>query len=269
MKIISTKKKLTKLIKNEKNLGFVPTMGAFHIGHISLFKKSISECRKTIVSIFVNKPQFNNKNDYKKYPRNIKKDIKKIKKLSIDYVYLPTSNQIYPKGINRKLDISLFKKKLCGKFRPGHFESVADVVERFIKIIRPDKIYFGKKDFQQFIIIKDFIKKNYPKIKIVGCKIIRDKNGLVCSSRNFFLKPYEKKNSSRIYKLILKNKKKLINKKISISFVKRKIFEYGAKKIDYIEILDINKLIKPFKRKKVFKIFIAYYMGNTRLIDNI
>ncbi len=118
MKIISTKNKLIKIIRRDKNLGFVPTMGSIHSGHISLIKKSIKLCDKTIVSIFVNKPQFNRKSDFKKYPRVIKKDIYKIKKLKADLLYLPTEKQIYPKGINKNIKINPFGKKLCGKYRP-------------------------------------------------------------------------------------------------------------------------------------------------------
>ena len=132
-------------------------MGAIHIGHISLIKKSISQCNKTIVTIFINKPQFNRKSDYKKYPRVIKKDISIIKKLKVDYLFLPKVNQIYPDGPNKNIKISALGKKLCGKFRPKHFEAVVDVIDRFIKIINPKKIYFGEKDMQQLKIIQEFM----------------------------------------------------------------------------------------------------------------
>jgi len=153
MKIFLNKNNLIKFIKNEKNLGFVPTMGSIHLGHISLFKRSISQCNRTIVSIFINKPQFNRKIDYQKYPRTLKKDISILKRLKVDYLYIPTNDQIYPTGSNKKIKISSFGKKLCGKFRPGHFEAVVDVIERFIKIINPKKIYLGEKDMQQLKII--------------------------------------------------------------------------------------------------------------------
>ena len=146
MKIILNKNKLLRLIKAKKNLGFVPTMGGIHFGHISLIKKSISQCDMTIVSIFINKPQFNRKKDFKMYPRVLSKDIAILKKLKIDFLYLPSVKQIYPKGVNKKIKISSFSKKLCGKFRPGHFKAVVDVIDRFIKIIRPQKIYLGEKD---------------------------------------------------------------------------------------------------------------------------
>ena len=129
MKIFLTKIKLSQFVKNEKNLGFVPTMGALHLGHVSLIKRSLSQCNKTIVSIFVNKPQFNMKSDFKKYPKTLNKDIKILKRLKVSYLYLPTHNQIYPDGINKNIRISNFKKKLCGKFRPGHFEAIVDVVD--------------------------------------------------------------------------------------------------------------------------------------------
>ena len=185
MKIILNKNKLKVLIHNEKNLGFVPTMGAIHKGHISLIKKCISQCDKTIVSIFVNKPQFNKKIDFKKYPRALKKDIQILRKIKMNYLYLPSVNQIYPKGQNKSIKISSFSKKLCGKLRPGHFRAVVDVIDRFIKIIKPKRIYFGEKDMQQLKIIDAFIKKNHKNIKVVGCKTIREKNGGACSSRNF------------------------------------------------------------------------------------
>ena len=269
MKIILSKKKLRKFILNEKNLGFVPTMGAIHVGHLSLIKKSISQCSKTIVSIFVNKPQFNKKDDFRKYPRILKKDISLLKKTGVDYLYTPKFNQIYPNGINKSIKIDSFEKKLCGRFRPRHFKSVADVINRFVKLINPKKMYFGEKDMQQLKIIEDFIKKNHSKTKVVGCKTIREKNGIACSSRNFLLSFDEKVIASKIYKLLIKRKKNLIKNKIYLRDIKKKILKIGVAKVDYIEVLDINKIIKPYKNKNIYKIFIAYYLGKTRLIDNI
>jgi len=269
MKIISNKSKLIKFAHYENNLGFVPTMGCIHQGHISLIKKCISQCEKTIVSIFINRPQFNKKSDFQKYPRKLKKDISILKKLKVDYLYLPSVNQIYPKGKNSNIKISSFRKRLCGKFRPGHFEAVADVIDRFIKIIKPKSIYFGEKDMQQLKIIEYFVKKNHSWTKVIGCKTIRDKNGVALSSRNFLLSIKEKQIASEIYKLIINNKKNLIQKNLSLKSIKRKIFKLGVHKIDYIEMLNINKLIKPYKRNNKYKIFIAYYLGSTRLIDNI
>jgi len=269
MKIFLNKNRLVKLIKEEKNLGFVPTMGSIHLGHISLFKRSISQCNKTIASIFINKPQFDRKIDYQTYPRILKNDILLLKKLKVDYLFIPSSNQIYPTGPNKKIKISSLGKKLCGKFRPGHFRAVADVIERFIKIINPKKIYLGEKDMQQLKIIEHYVKKNYNKIKVIGCKTIRERNGIPCSSRNFLLSSNEKRIASEIYRLLINKKKYLIKKKISLNKIKNKIFELGAHKIDYIKLLDINKIIKPYKRNKKYRIFIAYYLRSTRLIDNI
>jgi pantoate--beta-alanine ligase len=269
MKIILNKNNLIKFIKNEKRIGFIPTMGAIHAGHMSLFKKSKNQCNKTVVSIFINKPQFNKKSDYEKYPRNLKKDIRLIKKANVDFLYIPKNKEIYYNGTNKKIKINSFSKDLCGKSRPLHFKSVADVVERFINIIKPNNIYFGNKDMQQLIIMKDFIKKNYPKTKVIGCKTVRKKNGLVLSSRNLLLSNEEKIIASKIYKLILVNKKKLINNKNHINKIKIKIFKLGVKNIDYFKIININKIIKPYRNKEQYKIFIAYFLRSTRLIDNI
>ena len=269
MKIILNKKKLINLIGNEKNLGFVPTMGGIHAGHISLIKKSISQCNKTIVSIFINEPQFNKKSDYNSYPRILGKDISKLRKMNIDYLYLPQNKEIYPDGPNKNIKIDKFSKKLCGKNRPGHFEAVIDVINRFIKIIHPKKIYLGEKDMQQLKIIENFVKKKYSKIKIVPCKTIREKNGIPYSSRNFLLSKKQKKIASYIYKTLLKKKHKIINKKIPLYTIKKIMKKFEVKKIDYIEILNINKIIKPYKKNIINKIFISYYLGNVRLIDNI
>ena len=178
-------------------------------------------------------------------------------------------NQIYPQGYSKQIKISSFAKKLCGRFRPGHFEAVTDVIDRFIKIIKPKKIYFGEKDMQQLKIIEDYIKKNKIKTKVIRCKTIREKNGIPYSSRNFLLSSKEKLIASKIYKLIIREKKNLVKNKISSRFIKNQIFKLGSNKIDYLDVLDINKLIKPYKKNNKNKIFIAYYLGSTRLIDNI
>tara|TARA_B100000959_G_scaffold13805_1_gene13642 strand:- start:807 stop:1616 length:810 start_codon:yes stop_codon:yes gene_type:complete len=269
MKIILSKKKLIQILKEEKDLGFVPTMGALHKAHVYIIKKSISLCKKTIVTIFVNKPQFNEIADYKEYPRNINKDISILGKYKVDYLYLPTTKQIYPFGCNKNIKISSFSKKLCGKSRPGHFKAVVDVIDRFIKIINPKKIFLGEKDMQQLKIVEEFINKNHIKTKVVGCKTIREKNGVASSSRNSLLTANDFIIASRVYKLLYKSKNLLIKRKNVLKNIKNKIFQLGVRKIDYIELIDINKESRPFKKNKKYKLFIAYYLGSTRLIDNI
>ena len=269
MKIISSKKKLIKIIQNEKNLGFIPTMGAIHKAHIIMVKKCNRICNKSIVTIFINQPQFNRKSDYKNYPRVLKKDISLLRKHGVNYLYLPTARQIYPIKPNKKIQINALSKKLCGKFRPGHFEAVVDVIDRFLKIIKPSKIFLGEKDMQQLKIIEDFIKKNKIKTRVISCETIREKNGLAYSSRNSLLSQKAKKIASNIYQLLIKNKQNLIKRKIFLKLIKNEILKLGARKIDYIKILNVNKLIRPYKKKKKYKIFIAYYLNSTRLIDNI
>ena len=269
MKIILNKRKLINILKHKRDLGFVPTMGSIHKGHISLIKKSIKLSQETIVSIFINKHQFNRKIDYQKYPKNIEKDTSILRKCNVDYLYLPPNKQIYPNGPSKKIKINTLSKKLCGKFRPNHFEAVADVVNSLVKIIKPSKIFFGEKDMQQLKIMEDFFKKKKIKIKVIYCKTIRENNGIACSSRNVLLLKKQKAVASNVYKLISKNKNQLLKKNYLLKKIKAKILKMGVEKIDYLKILDINKLIKPFKKNVKFRIFIAYYLGKTRLIDNI
>ena len=187
MKILNNNNDLNEALKNESNLGFVPTMGSLHKGHISLIKSSKMNCNKTIVSIFINPTQFNKHNDYKNYPKNLKKDLSILKKLKIDFVYLPKKKHIY--NFIRKKKIKLLNKEkiLCAKFRKNHFEGVLDVMDRLTNQIKPKKIFMGQKDFQQLYLVKNFIEKKYH-TKIISCKTIRDKNKVALSSRNLLLK---------------------------------------------------------------------------------
>ena len=269
MKIFYNKKDLTSELNFEKNVGFVPTMGALHKGHISLIKKSKLQCNKTLVSIFVNKPQFNKSNDYKNYPRNINYDIKLVKKNKVDYLYLPKSNEIYPNGTSKNIRINSFHKRLCGKFRPRHFHAVVDVVNRFINIIRPRNIYFGEKDLQQLLLIKDFFKNKNIKTKVVMCKTVRENNGIPYSSRNLLLKNEHKKVAAKITKYIKSNKTKIIKKKIKLNNIKKLIYRMGVDSIDYVNVININQIIKPYNKKKKYKIFFSYNINKVRLIDNI
>lgn len=269
MKIISEINQLKKLLKNNKNLGFVPTMGGLHKGHEHLIRRSLFLCHKTIVSIFINKHQFNKKSDLDLYPRMESKDIAYLKKLDVDYVYIPTNKQIYPRGPTKKIKIHKFENELCGKFRPGHFKAVVDVIDRFIKIIKPKKIFLGEKDMQQLKIIQSFVHKKYKYINVIGCKTVRNRNGVPYSSRNFALSKTDLNMASLVYKFIFKSKKSILTKKLSMTFLKKKIKKIGINKIDYIEILDINKIVKPYIKKNKKRIFISYYIKKTRLIDNI
>jgi pantoate--beta-alanine ligase len=271
MKIFKNKLNLQKEISNENCLSFVPTMGGLHKGHLSLIKKAKKYKCKICVSIFVNPTQFNKKNDFKSYPRNIKSDIKKLKKLRINYLYLPDYSDIYSFKTKSKIYIDKFSKQLCGRFRKGHFEGVLNVINRFLEIIKPRYIYLGIKDYQQLTLIERHIKKKEIKTKVIKCKTIREKNGVACSTRNINLNSEQLIIASNIYKYLLNLNKKIKKnyKLFNESKIKKDLISLGATEIDYIENLDIKNFKRIHKLKKKFKLFFAYYINNIRLIDNI
>ena len=270
MKIILNKTYLSKTLGPFNDIGFVPTMGGIHDGHISLIKRSIKSNKKTIVSIFINPKQFNNVKDFNSYPANIKKDLailKKIKKL--DFVYIPTFKHVYEN--KKKSDIRIEKKYkvLCARFRKGHFEGVLDVMNRLTKLIKPKKIFMGKKDFQQLFLVKNFIENKF-NIKVIGCKTIRNRNNLALSSRNFLFKQNDLKDVEKISKNFLSLKKKIkYIKNINYFLHKtKKDFErFFNIKIEYLENRKTNNL-SISNEYNGSKIFLAYYFKGIRLIDN-
>ena len=269
MKLIKLKTDLIKAIEFDKRLGFVPTMGSLHDGHKALIKKSKKNCKKTLVSIFVNPTQFNNKKDYKTYPKNLKKDLNYLKKLNVDYVYLPNIKQIYWKK-NDKIKLNKSQSILCAKFRKGHFEGVLDVLNRFVELISPQKIFMGEKDFQQFFLVKNYIEKKH-NTKVYVCKTIRAKNKLALSSRNSLLNKKNFIESGIITKKLLILKKEIDRnkknyKELIINF-KKELFKIFNIKIEYLECRNIQNLSTNILNKP-FKLFIAYYINNVRLIDN-
>tara|TARA_Y100000589_G_C27035883_1_gene581028 strand:- start:191 stop:1003 length:813 start_codon:yes stop_codon:yes gene_type:complete len=269
MKILLNNIDLNEALFGNSNIGFVPTMGSLHDGHISLIKKSVKLTNKTIVSIFINPKQFNNKEDYKKYPRNIKKDLKILQKLKVDFVYLPKIEDIY-KSINKiKIKLNKQEKVLCARYRKGHFEGVIDVMTRLTKIVKPKKIFMGEKDFQQLILVKKYIEKNF-QTKIIPCKTIRSKNKLALSSRNILLTKNDLSKAGKIAKDLLIFKKKLNKKKDLTDLISKKKNELKKKydiKMDYFELRN-TKDLKLTNKTINAKIFIAYYINKVRLIDN-
>ena len=268
MKLFTNKKKLQLEIKDINNISFVPTMGALHKGHESLIKKSIRESGKTVVSIFLNPKQFDNKIDLKSYPRNHKKDIKILKRLKVNYLYKPSYTDIYKFKTENKIFLDKFSKRLCGQYRKGHFKGVIDVVNRLLEIIKPNKILLGKKDFQQLVLIKKHIKKNKINTKVVPCKTIRDKEYVAYSSRIKKMNKYEKNILNKIIKVLKNYKKNILLNKTNYNFIKIKneMLSMGADKVDYVEIIDMKTLKKPKKNK--FNLFFAFYIGKIRFIDN-
>ena len=269
MKIIKSFKILNKEIDFNKVIGFIPTMGALHKGHISLIKTAKKKTNKVLVSIFINPSQFNDKKDFTKYPRKINKDISILKKLNVDYLFLPKRDEIYKKGISKKIKIANRDKILCAKFRKGHFEGVLAVVDRFMQNINAKYIFLGQKDFQQIYLIKKYLQNKYS-TKIISCKTIRNKNKLPLSSRNNLLSKKYLKKSEKISNLLfdLRNKIKNNFKNIKlISSYKNKIKKF-CDNVEYFEILNYKDLSNKFTKKN-FKLFVSYKQNNVRLIDNI
>ena len=269
MKILINNNDLNEALFSVTKLGYVPTMGSLHKGHISLIKSSLKQCKKTIVSIFVNPTQFNSQRDFLRYPRNNKLDLSILKKLGVDYVFIPNKKDIY--GYKRKSKIKLNKKDkvLCAKFRKGHFEGVLDVLERLTSLIKPKKIFMGKKDFQQFFLVKNFIEKKF-NTNVIGCKTIRNKNKLALSSRNFLLNKQELEDVEKISKTFHKLKNKIKNSRNINNFLrksKKDLEKFFNIKIEYLENRNTKNLTISNKYQGS-KVFLSYYYKNIRLIDN-
>ena len=270
MKILLNNQALHKTLQPFEDIGFVPTMGAIHEGHLSLINKSNKMSKKTLVSIFVNPKQFNNKKDLKSYPSNIKKDLAILKKNNnVDFVYLPKFKDIYNNNKRPKIKIDKKDKILCAKFRKDHFEGVLDVMDKLTDLIRPKRIFMGKKDFQQLYLVKNFIKNKY-KIKVIGCKTIRNKNNLALSSRNFLFNNNELNKLEIITSKFFQLKKKIKERDKINQFLqksKKEIESIYKIKIEYLE----NRNIKNLTISNTYlnsKIFLLYYFNNIRLIDN-
>jgi len=269
MKILLNKNDLNKAINNVPNLGFVPTMGSLHDGHISLIKKSKKKSTKTIVSIFVNPTQFNNIRDFRNYPRNNKRDLSILKRLKVNFVFIPNQKDIYQFKRKNKVKLSKKDKILCAKYRKGHFEGVIDVMDRLTNLIKPKNIFMGLKDLQQLYLVKKFIKKKY-KSRVIGCETIRNNNKLALSSRNFLLKKKQVIKAEKLSQNLIYFKKKLFinrNMNIIINKKKKELEKLFKIKIEYLELRNIQNFNKTNQNKNS-KLFIAYNLGKIRLIDN-
>ena len=267
MKILTTEDAIKRELIEKKGLSLIPTMGNLHSGHLSLVKGAKEYNHKTIVTIFINPLQFGPNEDFNKYPRTIESDIKKLEKIDCDYVFIPEDDFAKNLGIIKAPSISM---ELCGKNRPGHFDGVLTIINKIFSVILPTKAFFGLKDYQQFILIKEFAKINFPDIQIFGLPIIREKDGLAMSSRNNLLSKDERKVAPLIYESltwIKKNINKRSNEdliKFSTENLKKNNFE-----IDYLGIYDISSLKEINNFKESALIAVAVKLGNVRLIDNI
>lgn len=256
-------------------IGFVPTMGALHQGHLALMQRSLKENDDTVVSIFVNPTQFNNPEDLDKYPRTLEEDVKKMRGLSDKIIlYAPSVDDIYEgHTVSQSFDFDGLENQMEGKFRPGHFNGVGTIVKRLFEIVTPTNAYFGEKDFQQLQIVKKMVEKNHLPVNVVGCPIFREDNLLAMSSRNERLTPEERKEAAIIYKVLTEAKEIFQNSspEETIKFVENSFKDNDRFDLEYFVIADESTLLPiDYKSKdKNYRAFIAVFVNSIRLIDTI
>ncbi len=256
-------------------IGFVPTMGALHQGHLALMQRSIKENDDTVVSIFVNPTQFNNPEDLEKYPRTLEEDVKKMRNLSDKIIlYAPSVEDIYEgHTVSQDFDFDGLENQMEGKFRPGHFNGVGTIVKRLFEIVTPTNAYFGEKDFQQLQIVKKMVEKNHMPVHVVGCPIFREDNQLAMSSRNERLTSEERKKASIIYKTLLQAQEIFAKEspEATIEFVQNAFKDNEMFELEYFVIADESTLLPiDLKSKdKKYRAFIAVFVNSIRLIDTI
>ena len=265
---------LSQLKAQNKSVGFVPTMGALHLGHLSLVKKAKKKNEIVVVSIFVNPTQFNNQEDLKKYPKTLKEDIRLLEKTNCDVLFCPSVAEMYSqKVVSDEFDFDGLEHQMEGKFRKGHFNGVGTIVKHLFEIVEPERAYFGQKDFQQLQIVKNMVKKHDLPVKVKGCPIFRENDGLAMSSRNTRLTKEQRKAAPFIYKILKKVKKKVKNDSLEDinQWVKEKFENQPILKLEYFTIADEKSLKTAISidSDKKYRAFIAVFAGEIRLIDNI
>lgn len=269
------KSHLKNIILNRQTIGFVPTMGALHDGHLSLIQKSMSENDVTVMSIFVNPTQFNNAADLDNYPRTLDADVEKLKQISDSIlVFAPSVEDIYEGNTtSQNFDFDGLENEMEGKHRPGHFDGVGTIVKRLFEIVEPTKSYFGEKDFQQLQIVKKMVEKNNLSVEVIGQPIFREQNGLAMSSRNARLSISERDEAAFIYKTLQEAKSKFGTKNANevTKWVENEFENNANFKLEYFEIADeatLKTAIDKVPNKK-YRAFIAVFMNDVRLIDTI
>lgn len=272
-KIKDTSDHLQEIRNGNISIGFVPTMGALHKGHLSLIKEAKKENGYVTCSIFVNPIQFNNKNDLQVYPRDINRDIKLLESAGCDFLFHPSETEMYPEPVNEVFDFGNLDKVMEGLFRPGHFNGVAVVVKKLFEILKPDRAYFGLKDYQQLVIIHKVVSDFKLSVEIVPCSTVREEDGLAMSSRNQLLSKTERMQAAMIYEAL--KMVKIQSGYLTINEIKRFIENLFLKtkttKLEYFEIVDMYTLkpLTTWAQSSNVIACIAVYVGNVRLIDNI
>ena len=277
MKVLKSKKTLIDYVERQremgKKIGFAPTMGALHQGHLSLYKAAKKENDEVISSIFVNPTQFNNPDDFQKYPKTLEKDIELLEKAGVDAVYVPNVEEMYPDGLNsKKYDFDGLENEMEGKYRPGHFDGVGTIVEELFRQVQPHNAYFGEKDYQQLAIIKKMVEKTKLPVKIHGVPTLREEDGLAMSSRNVRLTETQRKEATIIYETLTKVKEWF--KVISLEEIKQRvtdIFRNSNFELEYFVIADEEMLkeANAIDENKEYRAFIVAYADTVRLIDNM
>lgn len=258
---------------NGRKIGFVPTMGALHNGHLSLVTESLRKSDVTVVSIYVNPTQFNDKNDLKNYPRDLERDCKMLENAGCNLVFAPTDHEMYPEPDTRIFDFGVMDKVMEGKHRPGHFNGVGQIVSKLFDAVQPDIAFFGQKDFQQLAIIRKLVKDYNYKIQIEACPIIRESDGLAMSSRNMLLGENERKAAPLIFKTIKEAKQMVNSHSLNeiISYVENTINKNPFLKTEYFEAVNRDSLlpVNDLSGNIPVTACIAVFAGKVRLIDNI
>ncbi len=277
MKVLKSKKTLIDYVERQremgKKIGFAPTMGALHQGHLSLYKAAKKENDEVISSIFVNPTQFNNPDDFQKYPKTLEKDIELLEKAGVDAVYVPNVEEMYPDGLNsKKYDFNGLENEMEGKYRPGHFDGVGTIVEELFRQVQPHNAYFGEKDYQQLAIIKKMVEKTKLPVKIHGVPTLREEDGLAMSSRNVRLTETQRKEATIIYETLTKVKEWF--KVLSVEEIKLRVLEIFRNsnfELEYFVIADEKTLKETdyFYKDKNYRAFIVAYADTVRLIDNM
>ena len=274
-KIVDLQNELFEVRKEGKKIGLVPTMGALHQGHASLVKRSVKENDVTVVSVFLNPTQFNDKADLERYPRNLDADYKLLEECHADYVFAPSVKEMYPTPDNRQFNFPPVTTVMEGAKRPGHFNGVCQVVSRLFYIVRPDRAYFGEKDWQQIAVVKRLVKYINMNVEIVECPIVREADGLAMSSRNSLLTPEERAIAPNIYKVLKESVEYSKNHTVEETHNKvvNDINAIDGLEVEYFEIVDGNTLldVKDWNDSPYIVGCITVYCGHTpiRLIDHI